>query len=428
MNTNTQIKKVFTLYSRGDFKEAQKLNNQILEQDPNNIYAKRYAGILADKNEGREKIAKIKGKSLKCPHCVAKIPFSALNIEQQKDIKSRKYNNLEIKCPYCHTQFVLQKRKADSMLWLKIWDIATIDGKKYRTTGYVQYKWMWYEGSYSGKTAYLEWILLWEDNSYYYFSEGSSLDEGEIEYEFELSQKIVPDFQIPSSSSVFSSVKVISVYWENSKSYTVWEKTEVFEFSRWWKKYVLEKEWVWSQREAWIYESTALSRGKAFALFWKKIPTIDELFKQRVLWIQGTKKIAAIVLLGLCIGFYFYLIIPPYLHGKVWVKVGWEYYLDGQHTKYNGTTTCSDDGDTRTCYSYTKTKWLAFSIKNQEDVDLFNRLRSQKNPDEKLQKIVEGRLYSFMWDYSRFNELKGVWLFLIGFLIFGIIIIFSKKK
>jgi uncharacterized protein (DUF2225 family) len=57
---------------------------------------------------------------LKCPHCLAKIPFSSLNSTQKEAIKKGKYNNLEIKCPYCHTKFSLQKRKAPSVLELKI--------------------------------------------------------------------------------------------------------------------------------------------------------------------------------------------------------------------------------------------------------------------------------------------------------------------
>jgi len=47
---------------------------------------------------------------------LAKIPFSGLNNEKKSEIKSGNYNNLEIKCPYCHTKFVLQKKKAQSIL------------------------------------------------------------------------------------------------------------------------------------------------------------------------------------------------------------------------------------------------------------------------------------------------------------------------
>jgi hypothetical protein len=49
LDTNKEIKKVFELFTEKKFKEAQELNNQILEVQPNNMYAKRYAGILADK-------------------------------------------------------------------------------------------------------------------------------------------------------------------------------------------------------------------------------------------------------------------------------------------------------------------------------------------------------------------------------------------
>jgi len=49
LDTNKEIKKVFELFSEKKFEEANKLNNQILEVQPNNMYAKRYASILDDK-------------------------------------------------------------------------------------------------------------------------------------------------------------------------------------------------------------------------------------------------------------------------------------------------------------------------------------------------------------------------------------------
>ncbi|MDQ7022479.1 MAG: hypothetical protein Q9M97_02950 [Candidatus Gracilibacteria bacterium] len=163
------------MYSKENFQEAQELNNKILDEEPNNMYAKKYASILVDKIKSNintksfEKSPKVRGKTLKCVHCLAKIPFSSLTGIQRESIKNGKYNNLEIKCSYCHTKFVLQKRKANSILGLKIGDIANIDGKKYRATGYVEYKGRWYEDNYSGGVKYIEWLLLGEDNKYKYF-------------------------------------------------------------------------------------------------------------------------------------------------------------------------------------------------------------------------------------------------------------------
>ena len=201
---------------------------------------------------------------------MAKIPFSGLNNEQKSEIKKWNYNNLEIKCPYCHTKFVLQKKKAHSILWIKIWDIANIEWKKYRVTGYVEYDGYWYEDWYSDVTKYLEWILLWENNSYYYFSEWYSVDEWSSEEEFELSKKIIPNFRIPSYLTTFTKATVKSIYWENSKNYVVWEKTILYEFTNSWTNYVKEIEWAWSQKEAGIYETRSISWNQANKIFGKE--------------------------------------------------------------------------------------------------------------------------------------------------------------
>jgi hypothetical protein len=289
MNFNKKINQVYNFYSQWKYDEAKKLNDEILQKDPKNIYAIRYKKIIEEKLKNKIKTSnkdkvRIKWKVLKCPHCLARIPFSYLNTEQKDKIKTWKYNNLEIKCPYCHTSFILQKRKAFSSLWLKIWDIANIDWKKYRVTWYVDYLWNWYEGNYSWKLSYLEWILLWEKGDYKYFSEGSFYDDWNKNEEFEISQKIIPKFSLkPNYSENYISinnkkiyfkekniVSVKSLYGENSKIYTIWEKVELYEFSFKWKNYLIEKEWTWIQKEAWIYETKKISKKEAFNLFWKK--------------------------------------------------------------------------------------------------------------------------------------------------------------
>ncbi len=288
MNKNNDINQVFVLYSKGDFLWAKKINDEILVWDPNNIYAKKYKEILAEKiiiknNIWKKNNIKIKWKTLKCPSCLARIPFSALNSEQKQKIKSGNYNNLEIKCPYCHKKFSLQKRKAPSVLWLKIWDFAIIQGKKYRVTWYVDYLWNWYEWNYSWKLWYLEWILVWEKGDYKYFSEGWFYDDWERTEEFEISEKIIPKFSpkpnyagnyiLINNKKVFFSEKNIvsakSLYGENSKIFKVWEKVQLYEFSFDGKNYVIEKEWAWTQAEAGIYEIKTVSRKEAFNIFWK---------------------------------------------------------------------------------------------------------------------------------------------------------------
>mgnify|MGYP001951740481 CR=1 FL=1 len=85
------------------------LNNQILEKYPENIYASRYQQLiqkklLSDSIESKKwAIPKVKWKTLKCPHCTSKIPFSWLSQENRRRIDNKDLDNLEIKCPTIET-------------------------------------------------------------------------------------------------------------------------------------------------------------------------------------------------------------------------------------------------------------------------------------------------------------------------------------
>jgi len=296
MSENSRkLNEVFILYSKWKYKEAEKLNNEVLLKEPNNVYSKRYAKLLSEKiSNPSDKKAKIKWKSIKCPHCLAKIPFSWLTEKQREEIKKWNYNNLEIKCPYCHTNFVLQKRKANSILWLKIGDTAIIEWKKYRLTGYVQYRGYWHEWNYSEWTKYLEWLLLWENNEYKYFSEWSSSDDWIWTNEFELSEKYIPkqiwkiDYIRHTAEIEWKSlyakewdkVKVISVYWENSKNTRVWEQVEIYDF---WD-IIIEKEKSWTQIEAGFYKTKELSWNQAAKLFWKEYENFSNISNKIWKW------------------------------------------------------------------------------------------------------------------------------------------------
>lgn len=404
LNISQQIKKVFQLYQAGDFQQAQKLNNTILEEEPTHIYAQRYKTMLDLKVKTWKKSAKIKWKTLKCPHCVAKIPFSWLSISQQNQIKLWEYNNLEIKCPYCHIEFVLQKRKVRSILWIKIWNIATIDWKKYRATWYVEYKWTWYEWSYHWRTQYLEWLLFCkEENSYYYFSEGKSYDEGEVEFEYELSHKVIPSFSVPHNFSEKVKVKVISVYWENSKKFTIWEGVELWIFSSWWKNYVIEKEWVWSQKEAGIYQTKTITKYQASAMFGKKVSIWYNSNKTTTF----TKTIAILIFSVVAVFFIFKPIFNVALESKTQTeileinkakKVELHFKNSTAMPERKTSTTRYDYGGVRTYYE--QNKWLQFSVKTQEDKKILEKIEELKNSwdsgnidEEKIKKMFDWDLY-----------------------------------
>jgi len=269
MNIKDKLNKVYSLYEKWDYNKAKEINDNILKEDPNNIYANKYQSLLLRKLKtfNKKEITRVKWKQMKCPHCNSKIWFSALTNDQRLSIKNWNYNNLEIKCPYCHTKFILQKRKANSILWLKIWDKAIINNKTYRVTWYIEYVWTWYEWRYSGRLWYLEWILLWDKWEYIYFSEWFFEDDWVRENEFELSSKVIPKNKIDLNWYKEKNKLVVkSIYWENSKSFIIWEKVEIFDY---WN-YVLEKEWSWRQKEVWFYTKKSISHKEACNIFNKE--------------------------------------------------------------------------------------------------------------------------------------------------------------
>lgn len=176
----------------------------------------------------------------------------------------------------------MQKKSAESMFGIKIGDKAFYKGKDYRVVGSVLYKWYWYEGPYSGALGYLEWILLGADNSYLYFSEGYFMDEGEYNEIFEISEKIIPDFEITGVNdkailingrwrdfSEKNIVRAAALYGENSKVFTVDEEVILLEFSHNWRDFILEKESAGRQSEAGIYESITVNEFTVEKMFGK---------------------------------------------------------------------------------------------------------------------------------------------------------------
>lgn len=247
MTTNEKLNHIYQLYSEKKFAEAFVIVEEILAIEPNNIYAKRYESLLRPYLNDKSVVGKIptvKGKNLACPHCQSAIALSALSLEQREKIRKNEYENLAIKCPYCHIIFTMQKKSAESMFGIKIGDKAFYKEKDYRVVGSVLYKGHWYEGYYSGALEYLEWILLGTDNSYLYFSEGYFMDEGEYNEIFEMAEKIIPDFEITDVNDKailingrwrdFSEKNIIqasALHGENSKVFTVGEDVILLEFS-----------------------------------------------------------------------------------------------------------------------------------------------------------------------------------------------------
>lgn len=281
-----QYRAIYQLMKENRHQEAFSLLQEIRKEDPDNPYLKRSEDLIRPfLNDASEvgKIATVKAKNLKCPHCQSAIALSALNTEQREKIRANDYSNLSIKCPYCHTTFTLQKKTFTSVLGIKIGDTINYSGEAYRVTGAVSYLGHWYEDGYSGALSYLEWILVSDKKQYLYFSEGYAIDDDERVYEFEFSQKIVPNFSLGLDGGdqylwinekkhhieEENRVRARGLYGENSKVFTVGENINLFEFSYQGKNYVLEKEQAGRQQEAGIYETKSVSHREACNIFQK---------------------------------------------------------------------------------------------------------------------------------------------------------------
>ena len=85
MSINQKLNQLNQLFADKNYREAMLLCEEILKEEPTNIYAKKYQDLikpyLNDKSEVW-KIATVKWKNLKCPHCESSIFLSALNTEK----------------------------------------------------------------------------------------------------------------------------------------------------------------------------------------------------------------------------------------------------------------------------------------------------------------------------------------------------------
>lgn len=414
MSINQKLNQLNQLFADKNYREAMLLCEEILKEEPTNIYAKKYQDLikpyLNDKSEVW-KIATVKWKNLKCPHCESSIFLSALNTEQKEKIRKNDYQNLAIKCPYCNTTFTLQKKSSSSIIWIQIWDKIEYLWKRYRVTGCVNYTWTWYEKNYSWRLNYQEWILLWDDNSYLYFSEWYFFDDWEENYEFEFSKKITPnfdlefvsdeEFRINSSLRDFDErnfVSASSLYWENSKVFQVWESIKLYEFSYSWKQYVLEKENSWRQSEAWIYETWSVSKTQVFKIFWKEMKydwngfssPFSNLLKFKLFHLFVSWPIFCVFVVVLSNNIFEGKQLIELKDISEWKKYEIQFTDESlKKTELIKTKTY----DYWWIRKYYKTiEWLKFSVQTEQDKEIIEKLKKWNFENSELKKIFSGKI------------------------------------
>lgn len=275
---NNIIKNLYEAYVKKDISLMKELIQKWKSIDPNNAYLKKYETLCEklenenwQENNNNQKVLQIWWKSIKCNSCWSNIWKTPENIQALEELKTWK-STINLKCNYCNASFqYINKTLKPLYLNISIWKEITLDNKKYSITWWVRYVWTWWTRN-SWKLEYIERILV--DNAWdiYYLSESkahwSEGWESWIEYQTELSRKIIPEFNLweitdnyininwdLKAITEFWEVEVKEVFWENTKSYTIWEKIDTYQLNYNWKNFVFEKEKTKDQQEIWVYHT-----------------------------------------------------------------------------------------------------------------------------------------------------------------------------
>ena len=397
---NKIIKKLYDAYIKKDLESMKSLIDEWKKIDTNNSYLKKYESLYDKLNSTKEnidsseeKIVKFWWKTIKCTHCWSNLSLTENNKKVLEDYTAWITKELKFKCNYCATEFSWNDK------WLKpiylnisVWQEITLDNKKYRVSGGVRYIWSWQTGN-SWKLEYIERILIDDKWDTYYLSESKAYwqEDGEsgVEYQTEISRKIVPDFNLweLSEYKIFidwnscnitevCSVVAIEAYWENSKSYTIWEEITTYQLKYKWKDYVFEKEKTNSQQEIWVYHTWEVNdrQLKNWNIGYNSLKLNNSFFGKTIVF-----SILLIVI------WYFILnheinikeVTLADITNKNLSEVKWLYkvnFSDIYKKDISDSTTRYDYGWIRHNIKYLD--WIKFKIETQNDLDILKKILS----------------------------------------------------
>lgn len=406
---NKIVQDLYTAYLKKDFASMRLLIDVWKILEPNSPYIKKYEGLyqkLSDSNTSnwyeelkQDKIIQIRWKTVKCPHCWANLSLSKKNEDELWKSSSTANINYNFECTYCKANFLWNiKGMVPLYLNISVWNEIRIEGKKYRVSWWVRYMGTWRTRD-SGRLEYIERILIDSLGDTYYLSESKAwwneMGESGIEYQTELSRKIVPEFNLwVFDERVVSindnnyeitevcKVRVSEVYGENSKSYTIWEEVSTYQFKYSWKNYVFEREETNTQKEIGIYHTWEINDKKTKNWnTWFNSPSLS--------WNLGT------ILIWLFIFLWIIAFIIPFsilsfetkiktttldeLTSMSLIEARWLYKVDFSDIYKEKIS----ESTTRYDYWWIKhtTKWLdwlKFKIETQEDIDVLKDILSGK--------------------------------------------------
>ena len=278
------VQDIYNAYKNKDCAKMHGLLLELEKKDPNNPYLQKYKKLFSDicnKKTLSTKKSKVKiwWKTIKCPHCWNYLRMNDKIKKTYLDYKQWKTSQLEFQCEYCWTKFVWNKTPVKPIFLsrknVNIWKNIEIDNKIYRISSIVQYKWKRAESDEIWNLKYNEYLLVDKNWDIKYLSESLATWYWGSEEETELSWKVIPPFQILEITPSFiktnkwnltikevDKVKVKKIFWENTKSYTIWENIILYYFSYNWEDYILEKEGSSTQQEVWIYKRKYVNLSK----------------------------------------------------------------------------------------------------------------------------------------------------------------------
>lgn len=278
MDLSSVIKSTHDAYLAKDRKKMQYFLNKLRQIDLHSPYLKRFEKMLETlpiEHDPQDKNLlwkfKIKWVPIRCPKCGNYLRSTTKFRQHYSDFKTWKISSLNFKCPSCkHTFSPDHTRMFKSLFLENVWvgRSIKIKDKEYDIKSVVQYKWIWKEPWESWWLIYNEYLLV--DNLWkmIYLSESRADRQGWSSQEVEISEKIIPSFWISEISddyiltsfwkiyvSEIDEVGVTKIFWENNKSYQIWERIKLYSFEHAWTKYVLEKESSKDQSEIWVYKT-----------------------------------------------------------------------------------------------------------------------------------------------------------------------------
>lgn len=214
---------------------------------------------LPEKDKRKNRKLQNRYKKIKCINCSETIKKEDLTPSKQNLIFESRYDNVEIKCPYCRSKMILKDKKISSDLGYSIWDIVKYkDGnsvKELKVLWIFSHSWNWsyIDRSEAWDIKKIEILLKDEEWKNFYITENKTWDWVYNENFLTIREEIYPDFNIEKVTENWISIDwTFMLFYElenvitneingiNLKNYLISEWINLWKFRHNKKTYVCE--------------------------------------------------------------------------------------------------------------------------------------------------------------------------------------------